>query len=122
MIRLTAAVTALLALAAPAFAGPPELRTPSGNIGCVHEPDAADRLLCIRLKPTELSIILTRDGADYGPSEYEGEVWFPKHAPVLAYGKSRRLGPYLCRSETTGLTCRIGKTGFTVNKAGVRAF
>ncbi len=114
---LFAAVLAVFA--SPALAGGLQFQTPSGNIGCVYEPDAADRLLCIRLKPTVLSIILTRDGADHGPAEYEGEVWFPKHAPVLAYGESRSVGPYKCTSERSGLTCIRGGHGFTASRKGI---
>ena len=122
MTRLAAVVAAVTLLAAPALAANPQLRTPSGNIGCEYEPQAAGRLLCVRLKPTVQSIILTKDGAHYGPAEYDGEVWFPHGAPVLAYGKSREIGPYTCQSETSGLTCRIGGKGFKASRAGITAF
>ena len=43
---------------------------------------------------------------------------------VLAYGRSVRLGPFRCRSRTTGLTCRSRPSGhgFALSRERQRVF
>ena len=44
-------------------------------------------------------------------------------APVLAYGRTRRLGPYTCTSKTSGLTCRNSAGhGWTLSRQSVKLF
>ncbi|MHA7649986.1 hypothetical protein ACX9NE_09595 [Mycobacterium sp. ML4] len=39
--------------------------------------------------------------------------------PVLAYGQSAGVGPFTCRSETSGVTCTVSSgRGFTLSNAG----
>ncbi len=40
--------------------------------------------------------------------------------PVLAYGQSAGVGPFTCRSETSGVTCTVASgRGFTLSNVGV---
>jgi len=48
---------------------------------------------------------------------------FDPHAKTLAYGKTRRFGPFRCTSKTSGLRCsnRSGH-GFFLNRTSYRFF
>ena len=40
--------------------------------------------------------------------------------PTLAYGQSAGVGPFNCRSESTGVTCTVAAgRGFTLSNAGI---
>lgn len=41
--------------------------------------------------------------------------------PVLEYGQTAAIGPYVCRSETSGVTCTVTPSGkgFTINQSGI---
>ena len=40
--------------------------------------------------------------------------------PTLAYGQSAGVGPFNCRSESTGVTCTVASgRGFTLSNAGI---
>jgi hypothetical protein len=40
--------------------------------------------------------------------------------PTLAYGQTARLGPFVCLSDTDGVTCTVASgRGFFINRAGV---
>lgn len=40
--------------------------------------------------------------------------------PVLAYGTATGVGPFLCASATTGMTCTVtGGRGFTISRSGI---
>jgi hypothetical protein len=45
-------------------------------------------------------------------------------APILRYGKSRRFGPFRCRSQRSGLTCKslISGHGFKLSREQQRVF
>ena len=97
-----------------------QFQTPSGNIGCEYQPDADDRLYCIRLEPVMSYIEFYAKGAYTG--DYEGDSWFPANAPELPYGESQSFGPYDCTSAKSGLTCERGKHGFSASRAGIEVF
>jgi hypothetical protein len=111
---------ALALMASPALAGNPQFQTPTGNIGCEYQPHAGNRLYCVRLKPSIDYIVLDVDGGTSGP--FEGDLWISDSAPVLAYGQTRKLGPYTCESKTSGLVCQAGERGFSANMRGIRLF
>ncbi|OBK20628.1 hypothetical protein A5634_12170 [Mycobacterium asiaticum] len=40
--------------------------------------------------------------------------------PTLAYGQTAGVGPFTCRSETSGVTCTVTSgRGFTISNAGI---
>lgn len=43
----------------------------------------------------------------------------PTDTPTLAYGTETGVGPYLCQSATTGITCTAGGKGFQISTSGI---
>jgi hypothetical protein len=40
--------------------------------------------------------------------------------PILPYGQTAWLGPFSCRSESSGITCKVTSgRGFTISNAGI---
>jgi hypothetical protein len=39
--------------------------------------------------------------------------------PALAYGTATGVGPFLCTSASTGVTCTAGGKGFRISTSGV---
>lgn len=115
MIRLVS-LLALVTATAAADAVPATLvhfKTPSGNIGCIGN---TTRLRCdivrTSVKPTPKP--LTCD-FDWG-NAFQLLPRFAAHRlcvsdsalgarRILGYGKSLRIGPFLCTSRRSGLTC-----------------
>ena len=64
---------------------------------------------------TERSVELTRTGK--ARLIHVTDTIGDPNAPVLAYGKTKRAGPFTCTSRRTGLSChnRNGH-GFTVSR------
>jgi len=90
-------------------------RTPSGQIGCFYT-TGPTFLRCDATFRTRFSGRRCREGI-YGPAfgMYESgrsralcvsDSAIEPRAPVLDYGKTRVLGPYVCTSRRSGLTCR----------------
>jgi Family of unknown function (DUF6636) len=111
----------------------PGLQSPSGNIRCLYAATTDARnnggLFCTLGTASYARALQDRclsangqhgSGVDWhgftlgaqGRGEVVcsgGALWFgsPRYA-VLAYGRSRSLGPYTCTSRRTGLTCTNG--------------
>jgi hypothetical protein len=113
----------------PNKSGQIEFQTPSGNIGCfytpeggtdVYEPmDGGPELICDRVDPDYVRIIL-------GP-DYDAEAIFdPGEQPccggqTFGYDDHVELDGFICHSETTGLVCQTtnGEHGFQMSKAHI---
>jgi hypothetical protein len=106
-------------------------RTPSGHIGCAYDTtmlrcdldDVAHRPA--RPKACELdygsAFGLTRTGR--ARRLCVGDTALDPDAKVLAYGRTRHLGPFTCVSRTTGLRCTTAAGhGFTLSRATQRLF
>jgi hypothetical protein len=89
-------------------------RTPSGNIGCIGD---ATGLRCdVRTTSAPTPRRPAGCDLDYGDAfamTPRGRARRICHGDtalggrtVLPYGRSRRVGPFLCVSRTAGLTCR----------------
>jgi hypothetical protein len=39
--------------------------------------------------------------------------------PALGYGTATGVGPFLCQSATTGVTCTTGGRGFRISDSGI---
>jgi hypothetical protein len=132
MIRLVA-LAALVATVAAADASAALVRftTPSKNIGCIGD---KTRLRCDIARTTfqPPPKPLTCD-FDWGKA-FELLPRFSAHGlcvsdsalgsrRVLGYGKSLRIGPFLCTSRRIGLTCRSRtKHGFFLSRDRIKLF
>jgi hypothetical protein len=128
----------LLLSGAAAFSAAPaasaalvHFRTPSGNIGCIGD---ATFLRC-DLARTSVPAPPRPRGCDldYGSAfsmPPRGRARRVCHGDtalgarsVLAYGRSRRIGPFLCASRTAGLTCRNrAGHGWFLSRGRIRLF
>lgn len=125
-LRASLASAGLLAVsvlaAAPALADV-FFKTPSGNIGCAYDSAYGPRLVCIIYEPKVTAAILTEDSVDAsGPPETWDRSWTAANVPVLAYGKSRKVGPFSCTSLKSGLVCKGPKHGFSLSRKAVSSY
>lgn len=91
-----------------------EFVLPSGNIGCTYTPeggtdvympvDGGPELVCDRIAPQYVRIILGRSGKAVLLRDV-GDQGCCAVSPVLNYGSVWRAGPFTCRSQRTGLAC-----------------
>jgi hypothetical protein len=109
-----------VSMASPSMADMNQFQTPSGNIGCEYQPDMNQRIYCVRLEPRAQFIELDANGARMGT--YEGDVWFPDNAPVLAYNTKKEFGRITCTSLEGGLECWIRGKGFKASRAAIELF
>ena len=113
------ALVLLGAAAAPAEARRQAFHTPSGNISCLYR-SGGPLLRCDVHSLNDTAFTLDR--------RHRGRrIHVTDAVPagrVLAYGASLRLGPFRCRSRTTGLTCRSRPSGhgFALSRASQRVF
>jgi hypothetical protein len=132
MARIVALLVLLAAVgAADASAALIHFTTPSRNIGCIGD---KTRLRCdiVRTTVTAPPKPLTCD-FDWG-NAFELLPRFVGHRlcvsdsalvgrRVLGYGKSLRIGPFLCTSRRIGLTCRSRtKHGFFLSRDRIKLF
>jgi hypothetical protein len=113
-------------------------QTPSGNIGCGYAKFAGERadLRCeivSGIRPLPPHPARCGEG-DWGRAVGMGPTGRPSRfcitdtvmdprAPVLAYGRAWRRGPFRCASQDTGLTCRNRDGhGWFLSRAVTRLF
>lgn len=113
----------------PNASGQIEFQTPSGNIGCTYTPeggtdvyepvDGGPELICDRIEPDYVRIVL-------GPDFDAEAISDPGEQPccggkTLAYDNEVKLDGFICHSETTGLVCQTtsGEHGFLMSKAHI---
>ena len=115
-LSLALALAALLALAVPAVAKDAVFQMPSKRIVCrVHDEGQGLVIRCDLFFLNDRAVRMTRHGKAR-LIHVTDTIGDPK-APVLAYGKTKRAGPFTCTSRRTGLSChnRNGH-GFTVSR------
>ncbi len=122
---LLALVCLLLVLAVPASAGIPAkfFLSPNGKISCQLSSGAPLGTLayCQTFKPAS-SVKLHRNGF---AQICKGAACLgnpPDNATTLKVGKSVTVGPFICRSVTTGVLCYVVKSGkgFEVTSKGIK--
>jgi hypothetical protein len=127
---IAAVVTAAAALAAAApQAAIVGFRTPSGNIGCQADTRIlrCDVLSGLRPEP-RAACELDWTGLLLGPRgrarpSCAGDTAVDRGAPVLAYGRRWRHGPFACLSRRVGLRCtNAAGHGFFLSREGWRGF
>jgi hypothetical protein len=115
-MRLALALAALLVLAVPAAAKDTVFQTPSKKIACrIYDEGAGLVIRCDLYFLNDRAVRMTRTGKAR-LIHVTDAIGDPK-ASVLAYGKTKRVGPFTCTSRRTGLSChnRNGH-GFTVSR------
>lgn len=100
--------------------------SPSGNISCeiIYGGAGAgpDRASC-QVASENLLVSMDVSGGYTSCTETDPQCvggWNPEDLRTLAYGTETGVGPFLCESATTGITCTVtnGK-GFQVSRSGV---
>ena len=98
--------------------------SPSGNISCqidYRRGSSPDSAYCVSFTPPQhvsmddqglLSICSGGDSCLSNP---------PGGQPTLEYGQSKGIGPFVCLSETSGMTCTVAASGrgFTISRSGI---
>ncbi len=108
-------------------------RMPSKNIHCQYRSASPAGLRCdifTKLRPPPSgrcnegvwsAVTMTRRGKAH-PICISDTVYNPK-APVLAYGRTWRVGGFTCTSRQTGLTCRnLRGHGFFLSRGSWRVY
>jgi len=136
MTRLALVFTLALALLVPAVAQAKyrDFRTPSGNIGCGFTDDPSQYLRCDILHSSDMPQRPRSCDLDYGYAYgmkrkgrsvilCAGDTVVNQDAPVLRYGRTKRIGPFTCTSRRTGLTCsNRSHHGFFLSRTDIRRF
>ncbi len=96
--------------------------SPSRNIGCemdYQRNGIPDETYCQSTSPPQ-SVRLSTDGTF---KSCAGEACLGnagEGTPTLPYGQTAWMGPFSCRSEESGITCKVTSgRGFTISNAGI---
>src|SRR3954470_14033643 len=107
LVPLAATLTAALLAAAPAQAATRSFTTPSRQIGCLLSTGARAVDTFVRCDPLFLNDrAYTLSATGRGRTVRIRDRVCDPQPPVLAYGRSARLGAFACVARRTGLTCR----------------
>ena len=108
-----------------------EFNLPSENIGCIYTPeggvahyqpvDGGPELLCDRVQPQYVRIILGPKGKAVLFKDV-GDASCCAVRPILAYGETWKAGPFICKSSTKGLSCQRGKNGFVMSRSRLKVY
>ncbi|GFG65862.1 hypothetical protein MKUB_33520 [Mycobacterium kubicae] len=96
---------------------------PSGNLSCEIDyqrgSGISDETYCQTNSPPQ-SVQMTSSGA-IKPCTGEGCLGNAgEGTPTLGYGQTAGIGPFSCRSETSGVTCTVTSgRGFTISTEGI---
>ena len=132
-LPVLALVAAAVAGGAPAASTLPQIRTPSGNIGCYYaskEQGIPANLRCdirtgLKPKPPRPKKCVDLEWGDSYELQLTGRTAITCHgdtaidprAPVLRYGKTWRRGGFTCKSLRIGLRCHNPRgRGFFMSK------
>jgi len=99
------------------------VQSPTGNIACgIYYGSTPDdqKVHCATLSPPQTAD-MTVSGAVKSCSGSTCNLGNPGfEVPALAYGSATGVGPFLCVSAITGMTCSVtGGRGFTISRAGI---
>jgi hypothetical protein len=112
--------------------GQTEFVMPSGNIGCivtpeggtdVYEPEGgAPEIMCDRVEPDYVRVILADDEADELDDVADPSCCGAEQ--VLDYGDWATIEGFVCESKKTGLTCTTEdeEHGFSMARAGIETW
>jgi len=105
----------------------------TGNINCFMDSasgarcDIGQKTWSPPLKPKKCKVdwgFGLTVGSGRGQFLCAGDTVVMPDSPVLGYGKSSSIGPFLCKSEKTGMTCTNTGTGhgFSLSKEAAKTF
>lgn len=97
-----------------------EFLSPSGNIGCEldYNRDGVTGAYCQTGTPPQ-SVTMTVNGS-YTTCTGEQCLANPGlNTPTLAYGTATGVGPFVCESATSGVTCTANGKGFQISRSGI---
>jgi hypothetical protein len=97
--------------------------SPSRNIGCEMDyqrgHDIPDETYCQTTSPPQ-SVHLSTDGTFKSCTGESCLGNAGEGTPTLPYGQTAFLGPFSCRSEASGVTCKVTSgRGFSISNAGI---
>jgi len=97
-----------------------EFLSPSGNISCEvgYHRAGLTQIYCQTVTPAR-SVTKSVSG---GYKSCTGQQCLGNPGtgtPALAYGTATGVGPFLCTSASTGVTCTAGGKGFRISTSGV---
>ena len=97
--------------------------SPSRNIGCEmdyqHGSGIPDHTYCQSTAPPQ-SVQMSTDGTFKSCTGDSCLGNSGQGTPTLAYGQNVSLGPFNCRSEASGVTCKVTSgRGFTISNSGI---
>lgn len=100
--------------------------SPSGNIYCAIknglDPNSTEGVFCKSNTPPQ-TVSMDSQGVLTVCSDVAcmGNPMADGIEPELPYGQSKALGPFVCMSETDGMTCTVDTSGigFAISKSGI---
>ncbi|MGH3166652.1 MAG: hypothetical protein ACRDN0_12270 [Trebonia sp.] len=97
-----------------------EFLSPSGNISCEVDYHHAGltQVYCQTAAPAR-SVTMGVTGKYKTCTGQECSANAGDGTPTLAYGTATGVGPFLCESATTGVTCTTGGRGFQISSSGI---
>jgi hypothetical protein len=102
-------------------AGGGEFFSPSGNISCevnYHRDGVPDGAYCQTGTPAQ-SVHMDVTGSYTTCTGQQCLGNAGEGTPTLGYGTETGVGPFLCKSATTGVTCTAGGRGFQISTSGI---
>jgi len=97
-----------------------EFLSPSGNISCEinYDRDGLTGAYCQTVTPPQ-SVRMDTNGS-YTTCSGQQCLGNPGiNTPTLAYGESTGVGPFVCESASTGITCTANGRGFLISRSGI---
>ncbi len=94
--------------------------SPSGAISCeinYTSGGSTNAAFCETTSPPQSASLSTAGAVKVCGIGCEGNP--AQNTPILAYGSSAGLGPFQCRSATSGVTCTASGKGFVISGAGI---
>jgi len=98
-----------------------EFASPSGNISCeLDDPTISGKIvaLCETTTPAR-SVTMNATGSYTTCTGVQCLGNAGMNTPILAYGQATGIGPFVCRSATTGITCTADGKGFLISRSGI---
>jgi hypothetical protein len=97
-----------------------EFLSPSGNISCEidYNPNGNKAAYCETGTPAQ-SVTMSATGSYVTCTGEQCLSNAGIGTPTLAYGTETGVGPFVCESATTGITCTANDRGFRISRSGI---
>lgn len=98
-----------------------EFLSPTGNISCeidYNRSGVTTQAYCHTVTPPQsVTMDVTGRYTTCTGQQCLGNAGM--NTPTLAYGEATGVGPFLCTSAATGVTCTASGKGFMISRAGI---